>query len=111
MRHAQIRDNSVTGELTTPQASVMTTSIPYSSGWRLTVDGRPTATTVVNEGFVGARLAAGTHRIRLTYRTPGLIGGLILTIVGLVVWLGEMSWWHWRHPQAKTHATKSKSDA
>lgn len=111
LQHAQIRDNSVTGELTTPQASVMTTSIPYSSGWRLTVDGRPTATTVVNEGFVGARLAAGTHRIRLTYRTPGLIGGLILTIVGLVVWLGEMSWWHWRHPQAKTHAAKSKSDA
>ncbi|WP_367377196.1 YfhO family protein [Levilactobacillus cerevisiae] len=96
LQHAKVTNNQVTGDLTTTRTSVMTTSIPYSTGWRLTVDGQPAKTLVVNDGFVGARLTSGTHRIKLTYETPGLKLGWLLTAVGLIVLVGEVGWWRWR---------------
>lgn len=95
LQNAQVTDNRVTGHLTTSRPSVLTTSIPYSTGWRLTVDGRATATQVVNDGFVGARIGAGTHRIVLSYQTPGLLAGSGMTVVGVVfLALGSLvAWW------------------
>lgn len=101
LQHARVTNNQITGDLTTAQTSVMTTSVPYSTGWRLTVDGRPTQTLVVNDGFVGARLPSGTHRIKLTYQTPGLKLGWMLTVVGLIGLAGEVDWWHWRQRKRK----------
>ncbi|MDT6979341.1 YfhO family protein [Levilactobacillus zymae] len=98
LRNGRVSDNRVTGTLTLTRPGVLTTSIPYSTGWRLTVDGQPTATQVVNDGFVGAQLPAGTHRIRLTYRTPGLGGGLGATLLGAIILLGATWWWDWRRP-------------
>ncbi len=94
LRHLRVTDNRVTGVATASQPTVLTTSIPYSKGWQLTVDGQPTPVKKVNVGFIGARLAAGQHRIRLTYRTPGLrlgswltgLGFMVLVITGLWTW-------------------------
>lgn len=87
LQAGRIQNNRITGMLRLKRAGVLTTSIPYSSGWRLTVDGRPVKTQVVNDGFVGAQLDAGHHRIKLTYHTPGLRLGILATVIGLG-WLG-----------------------
>ena len=103
LQNAKVSDDRVTGDLTTNQASVLATSIPYSTGWRLTVDGKTTPTQVVNDGFVGAELGAGTHHIKLTYRTPGLRVGALLSAVGIVC-LGLSSLWiWWRRPMNRKH--------
>lgn len=111
LQDAQVNDNRVTGNLTTTRASVLTTSIPYSDGWRLTVDGKPTATQVVNDGFVGANLTSGTHRIVLTYQTPGLKLGALLSglgLVGLVIG-GLFSLYRWiRRPITRNHRLGDK---
>ncbi len=99
LKNATVSANRVTGDLTTTQTSVLTTSIPYSKGWRLKVDGQPVDTQVVNDGFVGARLPAGEHHIQLTYHTPGFILGCWLTVIGGLVLIGAGSWHWWRHPQ------------
>lgn len=98
LQHERVTNNRVTGDLTTARTSVLTTSIPYSTGWRLTVDGRSTPTQVVNDGFVGARLTRGTHHIQLTYQTPGLKLGWGLTVVGTLILVGEIGWRYWRRP-------------
>ncbi|WP_057878804.1 YfhO family protein [Levilactobacillus paucivorans] len=84
IRAATVRDNRVTGTVDNTQSSWLTTSIPYSTGWRLRVDGKTVKTQVVNDGFVGAPLKSGEHHIELTYRTPGLAVGWILTILGSI---------------------------
>lgn len=101
LKNATVSANRVTGNLTTKQTSVMTTSIPYSSGWRLKVDGRAVATQRVNDGFVGARLDAGVHHIQLTYQTPGFVLGSWLSVAGLVILVGAGSWHWWHHPRRR----------
>ncbi|AKP64562.1 glycosyltransferase [Levilactobacillus koreensis JCM 16448] len=96
LQRAHVSDNRVTGMLTAAQPSVLTTSIPYSTGWRLTVDGRPVKTQVVNDGFVGAQLATGKHRIQLTYQTPGFLVGSWLTGLGVLSLLGSAGLARWR---------------
>lgn len=91
LQAGRVQNNRITGKLTLARAGVLTTSIPYSTGWRLTVDGRPVKTQVVNDGFVGAQVTAGQHRITLTYRTPGLLVGSLATLVGLG-WLMLQAW-------------------
>ncbi|GAX00624.1 YfhO family protein [Secundilactobacillus silagei] len=85
LTHQHVTNNHVQGTTVGNRKRILTTSIPYSKGWHLSIDGQPHSTQIVNTGFVGATIPRGTHRIRLTYRTPGLKAGLWLTIIGLLL--------------------------
>ena len=61
-------------------------TIGYSSGWKATVDGKPVEVLRGNTGFVAVPLEGiGTHEIVLSYRTPGLLSGGILSMVGIAL--------------------------
>lgn len=63
-------------------------TIGYSSGWKATVDGEPTKVLRGNTGFLAVPLdGVGAHEIILTYRTPGLFAGAILSAVGMLLFL------------------------
>lgn len=96
LNQLKVHNNLVTGTSQNAKATILTTSIPYSKGWKLTVDGKQTPTSKVNVGFVGAKLPAGTHRIRLTYQTPGLKLGVIGTIIGFLVLIGAGGYTLWK---------------
>ena len=60
-------------------------SVPYSSGWSATVDGKPANIAKANESFMAVIVEGeGTHRIELNYITPGLKFGGICSLIGLV---------------------------
>lgn len=86
-RHAltnlQFSRNQVSGRITTPRAGVLTSSIPYSSGWRVTVNGHAAKTIRTNQAFLGVYLPRGTHYVVFTYQTPGLRTGAMISLVGL----------------------------
>ncbi|WP_172187774.1 YfhO family protein [Lentilactobacillus kribbianus] len=90
LKNLKVDQNVVTGTSHTQNTSTMVTSIPYSTGWQLTIDGKKADTFVVNKGFVGAKLPGGNHKIRLTYTTPGLKLGKLATIVGIVALIISM---------------------
>ncbi len=96
LANLKVTRNQVTGTTKTSQASVLTTSIPYSTGWHLQVDGKSVATQVVNDAFVGARLSAGNHTIKLTYTTPGLKLGTWLATISWLVVIGLAGWFGYR---------------
>lgn len=94
LQYQKVTNDSVSGySHLTNQDAVMTTSIPYSKGWHLKVDGHPLNTFRVNTGFVGARIPSGHHFIKLTYRTPGFKLGVILSVIGLI-WFGGFAVGH-----------------
>lgn len=86
-RHAltnlQFSRNRVSGRITTPRAGVLTSSIPYSSGWHITVNGHAAKAVRTNQAFLGVYLPRGTHRVVFTYQTPGLRTGALISLVGL----------------------------
>lgn len=63
------------------------TSIPRQNGMKLLVDGKPQEIVTVNEAFVGARLCAGEHEIRLSLDPPGKTLGLLGSAAGAGCWL------------------------
>lgn len=101
LKNMQVTANQVTGTTTNSQASVLTTSIPYSTGWQLQVDGKSVKTQVVNDAFVGARLSAGKHRIKLRYTTPGLKLGTWLAAASWIIVLVLAGCFGWRHLKSK----------
>ena len=63
-------------------------SIPYDEGWTASVNGVPAEIEQVNIGFMAVKVNGGeTSRITFTYRTPLLREGIILTGVGLGLFL------------------------
>lgn len=92
--------NSVFATLNHPTSGMVTSTIPYSSGWKAYVDGKQVTVYQTNYGFVGFKVPSGRHEIKLTYMSPGLKLGALLTLVGvmllpLVIW-GE-DWYLNRH--------------
>ncbi|WP_395320194.1 YfhO family protein [Fructilactobacillus frigidiflavus] len=95
LTHIKQDHNQVTGISHNAHKSVLTTSIPYSSGWKIMIDGKPAPTKVVNQAFVGGIIPAGTHHIKLTYQTPGLLIGKMISLVSLLIVLSisGMTWY------------------
>lgn len=64
-------------------------TIPYEKGWTVLVDGEEAETVRGSIGFTAVRLTAGTHTLRLTYRTPGLYEG---AAAAAVCWIGYIGY-------------------
>ncbi len=80
--------NRVSGTVSVTGTKVMQFSIPYSSGWQITVDGKKQDALQVNTAWLGTVLTEGDHSIVLTYMTPGAFAGRILAVAGWLLFLG-----------------------
>lgn len=84
--------DTLEGTVESKEAGYLITSIPYSKGFTLLVDGKKTQIQKVNEAFVGTYLSQGKHKITLQYTSPGLQAGKIMSITGLLVVLLGGAW-------------------
>lgn len=57
--------------------------IPYSKGWKAMVDGKEADIEEANLGFMAVHLEKGSHSVSLSYETPYLSIGGILSLVGI----------------------------
>jgi uncharacterized membrane protein YfhO len=85
MRDVRVTDGSVSGTVTSNGDGLLFLSVPYSTGWSATVDGRPTGIVTANVAFCGIPVTDGTHRIVMRYVTPGLLPGTAFSVLGLLV--------------------------
>lgn len=75
----------ITGEIASSGEQILTFNLPYAEGWKLKIDGKKTDLFHVNVMFMGALLQEGAHQIELTYMTPGLYPGMLISIFALVL--------------------------
>jgi hypothetical protein len=61
-------------------------------GWSAEVDGRPGEILAGNGVVRAIPLEAGSHRVLLRYRTPGMAAGAILSLFTLIAGLGGSAW-------------------
>lgn len=89
-------DSYLKGTIDVQEDGVFVTSVPYEAGWKLKVDGH---TREINEliggAWISTSLSAGEHQIELSFRPPGLIAGLLITLasIGLLI---AAEWWRRR---------------
>lgn len=92
-----VSDTCLTGTVTALEDGLFYTSIPYEPGWTATVDGKPVALAEnynaknedirLTDAVIAFPLTAGEHKIVLTYTTPGLKIGAIISCLSLVALL------------------------
>lgn len=67
------------------------TSVPYDKGFTVKVDGQTVKTEKVNKTFLGFRIDAGWHHVKITYHAPGKKAGIIISFAGILLFAGWMA--------------------
>ena len=65
--------------------STVLTTIPYSTGWKVWVDGQEVETYKILDSLLGFTISKGIHRIEYRYTTPFLLEGSLVSIVSLLL--------------------------
>ena len=85
MKQIQYEGNHFRGVYHAKKDHILCVTIPYSKGWKATVNGNRTKIYKANGMFMGIIMKKGTQSVKLDYETPGLkIGAWI----SLVAWIG-----------------------
>lgn len=85
MTNVSFGEDYISGDITVTGDKFLVMSLPYSSGWSLTVDGKPAELYQANIGYCGTVLKEGSHKIELKYGNPDMKTGLILSLAGLLM--------------------------
>jgi uncharacterized membrane protein YfhO len=83
-------DTCVEGTIDVGQAGSLVLSIPSQSGWTLYVDGEETSFSGFKDALISVPLSQGTHSIRLTYRTQGLLEGAAVSAGSVLLFVISM---------------------
>ena len=87
LTNIKINDNEVTGSIQLDKKKLLCLTIPYSSGWKIYVDGKKTDLKKVNYMYSGVFLEQGEHKIQLKYYTPGIKAGMVISGFGILILL------------------------
>src|SRR5699024_3157492 len=94
LRHLKLAADKITGSITTKKPGILTSTIPYSSGWQVKVNGQKQPVLRTNTAFLGVKLGRGTHHVTFSYHLPGIKLGSTLSLAGLALLaLGLLTTW------------------
>ena len=80
--NVQYDGDNIEGDITVSgQKKYVFTSVPYDTGWTVTVDGQKIDYESVQLGFIGFQLEPGEHHVTFSYHIPGLITGAAVSSV------------------------------
>ena len=79
-----ISNSNIKCDISSDHMGYIVTTIPYDPGWSLKIDGIKTDVENINNGFVGAYLVEGNHKIELSYCPIGLVPGGLLSVLGII---------------------------
>ena len=78
----------IEGNINVKEDGYFKLSIPYDKGFEIYVDGVKTDYEVVNKSFIGFKINEGSHNIRIVYIASFFKEGLVISCVGLVMFVG-----------------------
>lgn len=86
MTLSSFSQTKISGEITiNNEHSLLMTSIPYSEGWKISIDGEEVKTISVLDGFLASPVSKGTHKVQLKYRVPYLLEGVLISLAALFI--------------------------
>ena len=106
MTTTNLTGSSMEGEIDVKEDGLFYTSVPYEAGrveddsllgklfgsdnegWTAYVDGEKVEVTPVANALVAFKLSKGHHTIRISYLPKGFIKGTVISIIGLLLFVG-----------------------
>lgn len=85
MKQIQYEGNHFRGVYHAKKDQILCVTIPYSKGWKATVNGKRAKIYKANGMFMGIVMKKGTQNVKLDYETPGLKIG---ACISLLAWIG-----------------------
>lgn len=90
-------DDTLSGTIETPNASLLLLAMPFDHGWSAELDGNPANLFRADYGLTAVLVPAGKHAISLAYEAPGRRIGIVLGVLSLASLLLL-----WRNDRVKT---------
>lgn len=84
MQITNFTSTNIEGTIDCSADALLVFSIPDYPGWKVKVDGIKAEKVNVNYGFWGTYLSAGSHNITITYFSPYLLVGCIISIITII---------------------------
>ena len=92
------KDDAVNGRIEAAEAGTICFTLPYEESYAVYIDGKETAARRVDGAFLGCDIEAGKHNFRVEFRAPLRTAGIVVSLLGLVGWLGIL--WAGRRKKA-----------
>lgn len=80
-----VKNNKIYGEIESNEDGILILTIPYEEGFKIKIDDEKVKYYKILNGMIGIDLTKGSHKIELTYTTPGLDKGLIISCISLCI--------------------------
>ena len=87
MTDIKVTENIMSGNINVTGDGYMVLSIPYDKHFKLYIDNESVDYEKVNTAFIGFKINAGNHNIRLEYHAPEKNSGIILTVIGILSYI------------------------
>lgn len=78
-------NNSFEFNLTMEDDGYLATTIPYANGYTITIDDEPVDIEMINDLYLGAKLTAGEHHIKIEFNIPTFKISLAITIAAIII--------------------------
>ena len=88
----QVQGNTVTSTYQTDKDSSIFYTIPYDKGWTASQDGKQIPLKKAQEGFMKVDIKAGKGRVTLRFLPQGLKEGSLLSLLGILLFIGYHFW-------------------
>ena len=83
----QVDGNKVSGSIDAKEDGTLLLTVPYDTGWTITVDGQETEFYSVGKALTGVHVSAGSHTIAMKFTPPGFVLGLVLSLVCVLLYV------------------------
>ena len=80
-----ILGNEMTANIECAEDGILYLSIPYAKGYDIEIDGADAELIKIGSGLSGVSITSGGHNISITYHTPGLKAGAIISLAALAI--------------------------
>ena len=95
LRLTRFGQNNIEGEITLSSNKLLFFTIPFDKNWKIFDNGKERSLELVNIGFSGILLDAGTHTIALRFEPAGYYPSIIISWLSLLVTLLLIGWFCW----------------
>ena len=85
LQNCKVETNRISGDMNLSKTKLLQLSIPYSSGWSATVNGKKAKILCSQDMYMAIELGSGRSHVELRYTTPWLKAGVGSSAAGVVI--------------------------